>query len=80
MAQVLKQAYPDRRIPIRIAPKFVLQALALFDPEIRAIVPELGRIFQVSNARTRSALDLRFISCAGALRATADWLIANAKI
>jgi dihydroflavonol-4-reductase len=80
MGHVLKSAYPNRPIPTRIAPKFILQALALFDPKIRAILPELGRNHQVSCARTRDALDLRFISAEGALRATAEWLIAYDQV
>lgn len=80
MGHVLKQAYPDRPIPTRIASKAILRAIALFDPKIRAILPELGRNHQISCARTRSALDLRFISAEGALRATAEWLIANNRV
>jgi dihydroflavonol-4-reductase len=75
MGRVLKAAYPQRRIPTRIAPKALLRALALFDPAIRTILPSLGQVHHISNARARQVLDLRFISPEGALRASADYLI-----
>jgi dihydroflavonol-4-reductase len=77
MAHVLKQAYPNRRITTRIAPLFVLRILAIFDPQIRAVLPSIGQFHQISDARARADLDMRFISSEGALRATAEWLIAN---
>ena len=75
MGKALKRAYPNRRIATRVAPKFMLRLLAMFDPQIRAILPELGQSHAVSNARARADLDMRFISAEGALRASAEWLI-----
>jgi hypothetical protein len=34
----------------------------------------------VSNARARKDLDMRFISPDGALRASAEWLVANGRV
>lgn len=42
IARHLASAYPDRRIPTRIAPKLVLQALSLFDRSIKTVLPVLG--------------------------------------
>ena len=80
MARVLKAAYPARRITSRVAPKFVLRLLAMFDPDIRAILPSLGQAHHVSNARARKDLDMRFISPEGALRASAEWLVENGRV
>ena len=77
MGKVLRKAYPNRPIATRVAPKFLLHVLAVFDPQIRAILPELGQSHAVSNARARTDLNMRFISSEGALRASADWLIAH---
>lgn len=77
MGKALKRAYPNRRIATRIAPKFMLRLLAIFDPQIRAILPELGYAHAVSNSRARADLDMRFISSEGALRASAEWLITH---
>ena len=75
MGKVLKRAYPNRRIATRTAPKYILRFLSKFDPQIRAILPELGKIHVVSNRRARTDLEMRFISSEGALRACADWLL-----
>jgi dihydroflavonol-4-reductase len=80
MARVLKAAYPARKITRRVAPKFVLRLLAMFDPDIRAILPSLRQAHHVSNARARKDLDMRFISPDGALRASAEWLVANGRV
>jgi dihydroflavonol-4-reductase len=79
MARVLKAAYPARRITRRVAPKFVLRLMAVFDPDIRAIIPSLGQAHHVSNARARKDLEMRFVSAEGALRASAEWLVANGR-
>lgn len=77
MAAELKRLYPKRRIATRVAPRFALKLLALFDPQIKAILPSLGHSHPMSNARARSVLGMRFISPEGALRASADWLMKN---
>lgn len=77
MGKILKKSYPNRRIATRTAPTFILRFMARYDPQIRAILPELGQSHPVSNHRTRTDLDMRFISSEGALRASADWLIAH---
>jgi dihydroflavonol-4-reductase len=80
MGRLLKAAYPDRRIPTRLAPRLVLRLLALFDRELQAALPLLGRMPQLSNARAVADLGMSFTPPAEALRATADWLIANRAV
>lgn len=75
MGRILKAAYPDRRIPTRIAPKFVLRILALFDSEIRAVLPEVGKMEQVSNVRAIAEMGMQFIAPEDALRAAAKALV-----
>lgn len=77
MARVLKTAYPYRRIPTRVAPVFVLRVLALFDASIRGILPSVGKLFAVSNARARTEMGMRFIEPADALLASAEWLLSK---
>jgi dihydroflavonol-4-reductase len=78
MGRVLRAAYPGRKIATRIAPMFALKLLALFDPQIRAILPIVGQVTPISNARARHDLDMRFTSPEGALRASAQWLVSQA--
>jgi dihydroflavonol-4-reductase len=77
MGQVLKAAYPTRRIATRTAPKFVLRILALFDAELRAALPLIGQMHRVSNARAKAELGIDFIPVDAGLRAAADWLVKN---
>ena len=80
LAKELKRAHPNRRIATRVAPMFVLRFLALFDPQIKAILPAVGKSHPMSNARARDVLQMRFISPEGSLRASADWLLSNGKV
>jgi dihydroflavonol-4-reductase len=80
MTAELKRLYPKRRIATRVAPRAILRLLALFDPQIKAILPALGRFHPISNARAREVLGMRFISPEGALRASAEWLMTNKRV
>jgi dihydroflavonol-4-reductase len=77
MGLVLKSAYPHRRIATRAAPMLLLRVLAMFDPAVRGILPQIGQIAQVTNARAVREMGMRFIEPADALRASADWLISQ---
>ncbi len=77
MGLVLKTAYPHRRIATRVAPLLLLRALALFDPALRGILPQIGHLPQVSNARAVRDMGMRFIEPADALRASAEWLVSQ---
>ena len=75
MTRVLKEACPARRIATRPAPKPLLRLLALFDPQIRSILPELGHITRVDNSRARTGLGIDFLPADEALLATAKALV-----
>ena len=51
IAQAIKSACPDRKIPVRVAPGCVIRSLGLFDPAIKSIVPALGRVDKMDNGR-----------------------------
>lgn len=80
MARTLKAAYPTRRIATREAPTFLIRFLALFDSEIRSILPKLGHLDRVSNARAVQEMGMEFIAPKAALQASADWLVKHGKI
>ncbi len=80
MAMVLKTAYPNRKIATRVAPMVVLRLLALFDPAVRGILPSIGQFHEVSSARARREMGMRFIEPADALRASADWLLTQGRL
>lgn len=60
MARVIDQGLPDRTITTRRAPNFIIRMLALFDKEIRTIVPLLDVKKDVSNALAREILAMEF--------------------
>lgn len=80
MAKTLKAAYPARKIATKEAPILLLRVLALFDGSIKAILPKLGTVERVSNARAVAELGIDFIPAEQALRDGAAWLVANTKI
>jgi len=71
MALALKAAFPDRRIATREAPYWLMWLLGRFDGEARAILPSLGRMERVSNARAVAELGMDFIPPREALLAAA---------
>lgn len=80
MGRTLKAAYPTRRIPTREAPKAIVRLLALFDPEVKSILPKLGHLERVSNARAVREMEMEFIAPKAALLAAADWLVRHGKV
>lgn len=80
MAKTLKAAYPARKIATKEAPVFLLRVLALFDGSIKAILPKLGTVEQVSNARAVREMGMTFTTPEQALRDAAAWLVTNTKI
>jgi dihydroflavonol-4-reductase len=80
MGRALKAAYPTRRIPTREAPTFLLRLLALVDPQVRSILPKLGHLERVSNARAVQEMGMEFTAPKAALLASADWLVKHGKI
>ena len=80
MAQLLKSAHPGRRIATKVAPKVLLRLLALFDPAIKGVLPLVGRIPQMSNARAKADMGMQFNSPVDALTASADWLLAQGEV
>ncbi|MDA3889518.1 MAG: NAD-dependent epimerase/dehydratase family protein [Allgaiera sp.] len=75
MAAALKGAFPDRKIATRTAPDLLMRALGLFDPAIRSILPQLGRMDAVSNARARDEMGMTFLSAEQSLVDTARYLV-----
>jgi dihydroflavonol-4-reductase len=80
IGRTLKAAYPNRRIPTREAPQFLVRLLSLFDPTARSILPKLGHLERVSNARAVAEMGMEFIAPKAALLASAEWLVKHGKV
>lgn len=60
MARAISAAMPDRKITTRRAPNGVIRFMALFDKEIKTIVPNLDVRKNVSGDRAREVLGISF--------------------
>lgn len=80
IAGILKAAYPDRKISTRRAPGWLLRIIALWDADLQAILPRLGKRDLVSNARARTEMGMVFNPPDQALRDSAAWLVANTAV
>lgn len=67
----LKSLYPDRKIATRQAPAWLMKTLALFDPAVRSIVPQLGQMPQFDTSASTRDLGVTFIPVETALERAA---------
>ncbi len=58
IAQMLKEGLGElaRRVPTRSLPTWLVRGVGLFDPQVRGIVPELGKCKNASNEKARRLL------------------------
>ena len=77
IAQALKEAFPTRKISTTLAPSFVLRFLALFDGEVKAVLPSLGKHIGVNSSQAQKVLGINFIPVETSLVETANFLIEN---
>jgi len=77
IAQVLKRRMgaAGRRVPVRSIPDWVLKGMALFDPAVRVVVPELGKVRNNSGEKARRVLGWIPRSNEEAVVATAESLV-----
>ncbi|MDI1253757.1 aldehyde reductase [Thermomonas sp.] len=77
IAHVLKQRMGDaaRRVPSRQLPNWMVRLAALVDPNVRQIVPELGKYKNATSAKARRVLGWSPRSNEDALVATAESLL-----
>jgi dihydroflavonol-4-reductase len=77
MALAIKERYPQRRIPTRVAPHILIRLLGLFDPALRSIIPALGRREELSNERARTLLGMRFADPRKSIGEAAEFMVEN---
>lgn len=58
IARILKEGAGDlgRKVPTRALPNWLVRAVALFDPTVRGVTPELGKRKNASNEKARRLL------------------------
>lgn len=77
IAQLLKDRMGDAaaRVPTRVLPDWLLRVIALVDPLVQQIVPELGKAQNATSAKARRVLGWRPRSNQDTIVATAESLI-----
>lgn len=80
IAQVLAAEYPDRKIPTRVAPDFLIRFLALFDKNLKSITPLLGEAHQLSNEQAHDVLGIEFIEARNAIKTSAQALVRDGMV
>lgn len=77
LAKAIKDAYPNRRIPTRTAPNWLVKLLAKFDPAIKSVLPMLGRVDKTDNSRAKATLGRGMRQAQKAAVSSAKYLIDN---
>ena len=77
IAKFLKSIYPGCKAKSVKAPTPVIRLLALFDGEIKSIVPMLNKPMITSGAKAKSLFGMEFIPVDVTLRESADFLVHN---
>jgi len=75
VGKILREAYPDRKIPKSEMPVWLAKLMALFMPQLKPSAHRLGRINHYNNAKAREVLGIDFISPRDAVLASAESLI-----
>jgi dihydroflavonol-4-reductase len=77
IAQHLAARHPGRKIATRIAPKFLLRILSLFDASIRTVLPGVGAAPHFDNSRAKEILGIEFTAPLAAIEKAADAVLAK---
>jgi len=62
IALILKKEYPDRKIPTRLLPNFMVKLISNLDTTIKPILIELGKQRRVNNAKAKNMLGWKPVS------------------
>ncbi|MEL6632942.1 MAG: aldehyde reductase [Bacteroidota bacterium] len=75
IAQILKEAYPSRKVPIGKLPNFLFRLMALFDAQTRSVLGELNTPRPVDISKAQNLLGWKPIAEKEAVLATAESLM-----
>lgn len=76
----LKSLHPERKIATRQAPAWLMKALALFDPSLRMIVPQLGHMPEFDTSATTRDLGIPFTPATTALSRAGNAVAASGRL
>lgn len=77
LSKALAEAFPTRKIATRIAPRFLIAFLALFDTQLAIIKNLIGVEMSLDNGKARNDLGMEFVPAREAVLRTARFLDAQ---
>jgi len=80
IAKYIKSIYPKSKIKTGKAPSALIKFLSLFDGEIKAVLPLLGKPMITSNKKAQKILGIKFIPVEVTLKESAAYLVKNGFI
>ncbi|MFM1952057.1 MAG: hypothetical protein RJA33_851 [Actinomycetota bacterium] len=80
IAKYIKDQFPDSKAKTAQAPDLLIKFLSLFDAQIKAILPLIGKSMLVSNSKARAILDIDFIPVEQSLKSSAEFLVKNGLV
>jgi nucleoside-diphosphate-sugar epimerase len=77
VSKILHERLPElsKKAPTRELPNFVMRIVALWDPAVKMMVPNLGKRKKVTNEKAKTLLGWQPRSAADAIQATAESLV-----
>lgn len=80
MGAILREAYPDRKLPSKELPNWVVRLMSNFNTPLKQLIPELGRERVYSNEKLKTVLGIDPISAKDSILASADSLIKHGVV
>ena len=77
ISDTLKENYPDKKIPTRVLPDFIVRFLSIFDTSLKQILIDLGSKRQIKTDKAKKMLDWESIDMQTSIKNTAESLIAK---
>lgn len=75
IGEILREAYPDRKLPKGELPSWLVRMLTLVNPTLKQIVPELEKERSFSNEKSKQILGIDYIPAKEAVLASTNSLI-----
>jgi dihydroflavonol-4-reductase len=77
IAKYIKDQFPASKAKTTQAPDSLIKILSLFDAQIKAILPLIGKSMLVSNSKARAILGIDFIPVEQSIKSSAEFLVKN---